>query len=194
MDGRGRDRHHDHSTGKDSEDCLRTEAFDDVALLEVVIVRQTDAAFVVGLDLADVVAEAPQRLDPVGGDDLAVAPDPGAGPDDPAVGDERTGDDRALADPEDLADLGSTLDDLDDLRLEKPLEGSRDVVRKLVDDVVQPNVDTLGLRGPTGRLGDLRVEPDDDRVRRGRQHDVVVGDVPGALMEDVDPDLLLVEL
>ena len=38
------------------------------------------------------------------------------------------------------------------------------------------------------------VEADDDRVRGGRQHDVVVGDVARGLVQDVDPDLVLVEL
>ena len=114
--------------------------------------------------------------------------------DDPAVGDEGAGDDRALADAEDLADLGPALDDLDDLRLEQALERGLDVVGELVDDVVEPDVDAFGLGRPPGGLGDLRVEADHDRVRRGRQHDVVVGDVAGALEQDVEPDVLLVEL
>ena len=101
---------------------------------------------------------------------------------------------RVLADADDLADLRPALDDLDDLRLEQALERRIDVVGQLVDDVVHPDVDALGLGGPAGRLGDARAEADDDRVRRGRQHDVVVGDVAGGLVEDVDPDLVLVEL
>ena len=76
----------------------------------------------------------------------------------------------------------------------RPLRAAVDVVGQLVDDVVEADVDALGLGGPAGGLGDLRVEADDDRVRRRRQHDVVVGDVAGALVEDVDPDLVLVEL
>ena len=114
--------------------------------------------------------------------------------DDAAVRHERAGDDRALADTEDLADLGAALDDLDDLRLEQALERRADVVGQLVDDVVQADVDAFGLGGAAGGLGDLGVEADDDRVRGRRQHDVVVGDVAGALVEDVEPDLLLVEL
>ena len=176
-------------------DRLRGEAFDDVAFHDVVEVGEADAALVVLLDLADVVAEAAQRLDPVGRDDLGAAPDAGvAAADDPAVGDERAGDDRVLADADDLADLRPALDDLDDLRLEQALEGRLDVVGQLVDDVVQADVDALGLGGAAGGVGDLGVEADDDRVRGGRQHDVVVGDVAGALEEDVEPDLVLVEL
>ena len=110
--------------------------------------------------------------------------------DDAAVRDEAAGDDRALADPEDLADLGPTLDHLHHLRLEHALQGRVDVVRELVDDVVEPDVDALGLGGAAGGVGDLGVEPDDDRVRRRGEHDVVVGDVAGALVEDVDPHLV----
>ena len=63
------------------------EALDDVALLELVEVGQADAALVAGRDLADVVAEAAQRLDPIGGDELAAAVDARAAADDAAVGD-----------------------------------------------------------------------------------------------------------
>src|SRR4029079_15251951 len=97
------------------------------------------------LDLTDVVPEPPERLDPVGRHDLAVAPDAGTAADDPAVGDEAARDDGRLADPEDLANLRAALDDLDDLRLEQTLEGRRDVIRELVDDVVEADVDALGV-------------------------------------------------
>ena len=117
-------------------------------------VGEADAALVVRLDLADVVAEAPERLDPVGGDDLAAAPDARAAADDASVGDVRPGDDRVLADADDLADLRAALDDLDDLRLEQALERRIDVVGQLVDDVVEADVDTFGLGGPAGRVGD----------------------------------------
>ena len=79
-------------------------------------------------------------------------------------------------------------------RLEETLERGAEIVGQLVDDVVQADVDALGLGRPTGGVGDLRVEADDDRVRGGGQHDVVVGDVAGALEQDVEADLLLVEL
>jgi hypothetical protein len=104
-------------------------------------IREADAAFVVRGDLTDVVAEAAERLDPVGGDDLAAPPHPGVAADDPAIGHERAGDDRVLADADDLADLRPALDDLDDLRLEQALEGRIDVIGQLLDDVVEANVD-----------------------------------------------------
>src|SRR4249920_2090158 len=99
-------------------DRLLREALDDVALGQVVEVGQADAALEVLLHLADIVAEAPQRLDPVGRDDLATAPHPGSATHDPAVGHEAARDHRALADLEDLTDLCPTLDDFDDFRLE----------------------------------------------------------------------------
>src|SRR6478752_3468247 len=66
---------------------LGCEALDDVAFLEVVEVRQPDAALEARRDLADIVPEAAERLDPIGRDDLAAAPDPRAALDHPAVGD-----------------------------------------------------------------------------------------------------------
>ncbi len=57
-----------------------------------------------------------------------------------------------LADAEDLAHLRATLDDLHDLRLEHALEGGLHVVGQLVDDVVEADVDALGLGGPARRL------------------------------------------
>ena len=39
----------------------------------------------------------------------------------------------------------------------RPLSAALDVVGQLVDDVVQPDVDALGLGGATGGVGDLRV-------------------------------------
>src|SRR6185503_16732175 len=131
---------------------------------------------------------------PVGPDDLAAAPDPhAAAADDAPIGDVRAGDDRPPH-LDDLADLGTTLDDLDLLRLEHAREGLLDVVGELVDDVVHPDVDLLGLRRAPGRVADRRVEADDDRVGGGREQDVVVADLAGALVQDVELDLLGREL
>src|SRR3990172_8768364 len=176
--------------GEGTTDGLGAEALDHVALLEIIEPGKGDAAFEAGCDFADVVPEATQRLDPVGGDDLPASPDPGAASDDPPVGDVRARDDLALANLDDLADLGPTLDDLDLLRLEEPGEGLLDVVGELVDDVVEADVDLLGLGRPPGRVADPGVEADDDRVRGRGQKDVVVGDLAGALVEDVDLDLV----
>src|SRR5262249_19097334 len=156
-------------------DGLVREALDDVALDEVVEPGEADAALEVLGHFADVVPEPPERLDPVGLDDLAAPPDARAAiADDAPIGDVAPGDHRALADAEDLADLRAALDHLDHLGLEHALEGRVDVVGELVDDVVDADVDPLALRRAARGLGDRGVEADDDRVRRRRQHDVVV--------------------
>src|SRR5262245_57322409 len=87
---------------------LLAEALDDVADLQVVEIGQADAALEARGYFTDVVAEAAQRLDAIGGDRFAVArpEDPGATADDPTVVHVAAGDDRRLADAEDLADLG----------------------------------------------------------------------------------------
>src|SRR5205814_716890 len=135
------------------------ERLDDIALFEVVVVREPDPALKVLLYLALVVTEAAQRVDPIGRDHLAAPPDASArAADDSAIGHEGAGDDRALADAEDLAHLRPALDHLYLLRLEQALQGRVDVVRELVDDVVGPNVHALGLGGPPGRVGEAGVE------------------------------------
>src|SRR5205809_4629076 len=118
-------------------------------------VGQADATFVVRGYFPDVVAEAAQGFDPVGRDDLATAPDARAATHDPAVRHERSGNHRVLADMEDLAYLRPALDDFDHLGLQQALQRRVDVVGELVDDVVQPDVDSLGLGRSTGRVGDL---------------------------------------
>src|SRR6202795_2604855 len=110
------------SSAGHATDRLRGKALDHIALLEIMEVRQADAALVVRGDFPDVVAEPSKRLDPVCRDDLSSAPHPGVPADDPAVGHERSGDDRVLADPEDLADFGTALHDLDHLGLEETLQ------------------------------------------------------------------------
>src|SRR5204863_8568398 len=115
---------------RDPADRLTREALDDVAFLEVVEVRQGDAALEVGGDLANIVPEATERLDPVGCDDLATAPNTGPTTNDPALGHDGAGDDLVAAHLDQLPHLGSTLDDLDDFGLEQALERGLDVVRE----------------------------------------------------------------
>src|ERR1035437_5948863 len=97
------------STGRPAHHLLG-EAFDDVALDQVVGPGQADAALEVCGDFADIVREASKAFDPVRVDDLAATPDASvATTDDAAVGDVATGDDCDLADLEELSDLRSPL-------------------------------------------------------------------------------------
>src|SRR5919204_4527216 len=63
------------SAGRNPADRLGGEALDDVAFLDIVEACQPNSAFEVGGNLAHVVAETAQRVDSIGGDDLAAAPD-----------------------------------------------------------------------------------------------------------------------
>src|ERR1035437_5686887 len=184
----------DASTGRPAHHLL-SEALDDVTLDQIVRPREADAALEVGCDFPDIVLHAAEAFDPVGGDHLSTAPDANAAAaNDATVGDVATGNDRGLADPEDLANLGPALDCLDFHRLEQAAEGSLDIVGELVDDVVLADVDFLRLGGPAGRVGHLGAEGDDDRIRCRGKHDVVVGDVAGSLVENVDADFVRREL
>src|SRR3954447_17868195 len=93
-----------------SRDRLDGEALEDVTLHDIGGVGQADAALEAGLDLANIVLEPAQRVDPVGRDHLPAAPDAHApAADDPALGHVRTRD-HAAPDLDDLANLGAALD------------------------------------------------------------------------------------
>src|SRR3954464_13776114 len=162
------------------------EGLDHVLDLDVVERSQADTALVALADLGDVVLEPAQRLDgEVVGDDHPVADQPGLGvPVDRAAADDGA---RHVADarhPEDLADLRRTECDLLVLRLEHALEGRLDLLDRLVDDRVVPDVDALAV----GQLRRLPLGPDveaqDDDVVGQRQVDVALGDPADAAVDD----------
>src|SRR5918995_1813536 len=63
----------DNRLGELALDLARLVCLDDVAFLDVRVVREHDAALEAGEDLADVVVDAPQRADLARVDDRAVA-------------------------------------------------------------------------------------------------------------------------
>ena len=69
-----------------------------------------------------------------------------------------------------------------------------DVLGQLVDDAVGADVDALAV-GQRLRLGvRAHVEADDDRVRRGREHDVRGDDAADARVDHLHRDLVVVDL
>src|SRR3712207_741729 len=135
------------SRGSRARLLAHLEGLDDVLELDVVERPETDTALVAVADLGHVVLEATQRLDgEVVGDDPPVADQPGLR----VPGDRPAADDgaRHVADPrhpEDLADLRRAERDLLVLRLEHALEGRLDLLDRLVDDRVVPDVDALEI-------------------------------------------------
>src|SRR3954453_15610092 len=168
------------------------ERLDDVLDLDVVERPQADTALVALADLGDVVLEAAQGLDgEVVGDDDPVADQPGLRvPVDGPAADDRAGDVADARHPEDLADLRRAELDLLVLRLEHALEGRLDLLDRLVDDRVVPDVDALAV----GQLRRLTLGPDveaqDDDVVGQRQVDVALGDRADATVEDPQRDVL----
>ena len=65
-----------------------------------------------------------------------------------------------------------------------------EVLGDLVDDLISPDVDSLGLpRSP--RVGEWPyVEADDDRIRGGREQDVRLGDRSDTRVHDPNLDLV----
>src|SRR5581483_7075408 len=156
-------------------DFARLEHFEDVAFLHVVEAFEENAALEAFGHLARVVLEAFERSDRRRVDDGAVPDDAHVGvPAHDAVRDHAAGDRAETRDLEQRANLGLA-DRL--LRLdggELADERLLDVVGELVDDVVRADLDALARR----ELARLRVrtyvEPDDERVGRRREHDVVL--------------------
>src|SRR5207248_7677333 len=149
-------------------------------------------ALVTFANLDHVILEPPQRADrQVLRHDGAVAKQtrPGVAPD-LAGHDQATRDRADLGGLEDLANLRAAELDLFVLRLEHALQGLLDLVDRLVDDRVVADVDALA-GGPLGRLA-LRpdVEAQHDRVGRGRQVDVGLGDATDTAVDDVELDIV----
>src|SRR6476660_7277841 len=104
--------------------------------------------------------------------------------------DDRPGDVAELARPEDLADLRLTEANLLELRLEHALERCLDLLDGLVDHRVVPDLHALAV-GDVGVLAlGPDVEPDDDRVRRHGEVDVVQRDRADTPVDDPQVDLV----
>src|SRR5512132_2810070 len=176
----------------DLSDLVR---LDDVAFLDVVEVLDPDTALEPLAHLADVVLEAAERADPAVVRDDAVADD--AGPrvaDDRALQDVRAGDQTYLGDAEQGAHLGASELRLALLGLQHAAQRAPDVVDRVVDHAVQPDVDAFPLGEVAGLHVWTDVEPDDDRPRGQRQVDVALGDRAGGAPDHVDPHLVLRQL
>src|SRR4030081_2163049 len=139
---------------------------DDVAYLQVAVVAQGQTTLEALADLGGVVLEPLQRADRQGLRHHGAVPKqtrPGVASD-LARGDQATGDGADLRGLEDLADLRLAELDLFELRLEHALQRGFDLVDRLVDHRVVPDVDTLAV-GPLGRLAlSPHVEAQHDRI------------------------------
>src|ERR1700726_1920768 len=157
-----------------------------------IAVTDADTALVALADLGRVVLEPPQRVHrEVVGDDNAV-------PDQPrlAVAVDRSGADDAPGDvpdprdPEHLPDLRRAELDLLELWLEQALERGLDLLDRLVDDRVVPDVHALALGQLARPAGRPDVEADDHRVRGDGQVHVVLGDRADAAADHAQADFL----
>src|SRR5579862_3877936 len=173
----------------------RLVRLDHIALLDVLEVREHDAALEAGVDLAHVLVEASQARDRRVVDHGRVAHEPDArAADDMALGDEAA---RDRADPggaEGLADLRLTHRLLDLFGLEHALHRRAQLLDGAVDHGVAADLDPLAL-GNGARVADrAHVEGEDHRVGGRREHHVGLVDPADAAVDDVDGDLVLREL
>src|SRR4051794_12309679 len=181
-----------HLRASDAGLLAQFERLDDVLVLDVVVRPQPDTALVALADLGDVVLEPPQRVDEeVVVDDDARPQQPRLGvPPDLARPDDAAGDVAELAAAEHLAHLGGPELDLLVLRLEHAAQCRFDVLDRLVDDRVVPDVDALAIRQLPDPTRGPDVEADDDRVVDRRQVDVVLRDRTDTAVDDLQLDLL----
>ena len=113
---------------------------------------------------------------------------------DDAARDHAAGDRAEPRDAEERAHLGLAERLLGRDRLQHADERLLDVLGQPVDDVVRADLDALAL-GQRPRLGVRpHVEADDHRVRRGGEHDVVLGDAADAGVDDVHAHLRVLDL
>src|SRR5688500_3018381 len=158
-------------------DFLRAVRLDDVADLEIVEVLDADTALETLTHLRHVVLEAAERRDDAVVDLGAVTNDAHAGlAIDDAVSNEAPGDYADARNLEQLAHLGFAADDFPLLRPQQTLERGPNIGHRLVDDLVELDVDAFALgRGARVVVGP-HVEADDDRPRRAREENVALRD------------------
>src|SRR5690606_15661788 len=176
-------------------DLLDPIRLDQVPDLDVVVARDVEPALEAFPDFADIVLEPLQAAQLALVDLHAVAHDPHAAPTvDDALGDvaPRHGPDPGHA--EELPDLGHAEEHLALLRLEHPFHRGLHILDRLVDDVVEADVDALPLGGRTRLRRRPHVEADDDRARRRREEDVRLVDRADPAVHDLDGDLRRREL
>src|SRR3954452_466279 len=175
-------------TRSSPRDLAHLEGLHDIAFLDVLEVAQDQTALEALADLGDVVLLAAQR------GQVEVVRHDRAVPDHPhlrvaadhAAGDHAAGD---VADPgraEDRTDLRLAQARLLELRLEHALEGRLDLLDRLVDDRVVADLDALAVRQLRRLALRADVEADDDRVGRGGQVDVGLGDRTDTAVDDAD--------
>src|SRR6476620_6155398 len=178
--------------GSATRDLAHLEGLHDIPDLDVLVVLQHQTALEALADLGRVVLLPLQRGEvEVVRHDRTVAQQArlGVAPEQ-ATGDHAAGDVADLRGAEDLADLRLAEDGLLVHRLEHALEGRLDLLDRLVDDRVVPDLDAF-LVGHLRRLAlGPDVEADDDGVGGGSQVDVGLRDRADTAVDDPEADLV----
>src|SRR5664280_1773176 len=183
-----------HSLGR-SRNLALFEGLDDVAIFQVLVVGETNAALKARLHLSRVILEAAQRSDRALPDNGALAQESNLRTTgDDAVADEASGDGADLGNAKHFAHLGFAGDDLFVDRRQQSQHGRLDLLDQLVDDLVGPHLDTLSLSQFATALVRSDIEADDGRVRGLGELDVVLGDPADATVHDDELHVVALEL
>src|SRR6478672_2537790 len=180
------------TAGSGARDLAHLERLHDIAFLDVLEVAEHQTTLEALADLRRVVLLPLQRGQvEVVGDHGTVADHAHLGvATDQAAGDHAARDVADLGRAEDRADLRLAEHRLLELRLEHALEGRLDLLHRLVDDRVVPDLDAF-LVGHLRRLAlGPDVEADDDGVGGGSQVDVGLSDRTDTAVDDPQADLV----
>src|SRR5271165_3780267 len=175
--------------------ALFRKSFHNVVRFDVREVVDGQAALEAGLYLTDVILKSLQRIDLAGMDyDVVAQHAHFAVARNAAVEHHAAGHVADLADAEHFANRDAALVYFLEDRLQHAGHGALKLVRKLVDDGVEADVDFLMLRHCRGIALRTHIEADDNCVRgRGQQH-VALVDGADAAADDANANLLVGEL
>src|SRR5688500_3488249 len=178
-----------------ARDLLLPVALEHIPNLQIVEVLDPDAALEPFAHFLDVVLEAAQRGDVAVVDLDGVANHPHAAlAIYYAAANRAAGNDAHLRNLEQLAHFSLAEHDFALFGPEHSFESGPDVFHRLIDDLVELDVDAFALGGSAGVVVRPYVETDDDRAGRSREENVALGDRSDAAMNDFDRHLFVGEL
>ena len=148
-----------------SWDFALFEGFDDVAGLQVLVIRETDSTFEASGYFTSVILEAAQTGDRALPDNRTITQESNLGPtSDDTVAHEASSDRPNLWHAEDFTNFCFTSNNLFVNRGEHPEHGRLDLFNKFVDDFVSSNLNAFSLSQFTAALVGTNIESNDGRV------------------------------
>src|SRR5690554_4258265 len=178
-----------------ARDLLHIEHFDLIAGPDVVVVLDPDAALGPAAHLADIILEAPQRLQHTLVDHHVVAQyADGLAAVNRALGDDAPGNLAELGRTEYFPNLGDTDDLLADLRRQHPRQRLLDVIQQSVDHAVVADFDAFGFRQLAAADVGAHIEADHHGTGGQRQVDIRLGETADTGGDHIDRHFVVLDV